>query len=572
MQGCITTLLMMPRSFFIRLTVILAIAGIIAGCGGSRKPGPDTIAKSPEELQQKSSEVISQLISYAASDKKALFDSVMLHQPEMTKALYAQEKFEPLWYREEKWLPRGSSMIDFIVNARLNGLFPEDYYADQLNTIIKRFKADSLGKNDRRNVSLWAQADILLTDAFVQSLKDIKIGRLPNDSVSLRKDSVLSDTFYIEQLNALKQSGSMESVIRAVEPEQPGYHQLKNAIKKFLDSATFREYTKVPSPGKSNPAFKAALQKRLYEEGFLATDSVTADSAQLSAAIKKFQQRKGINADGRAGEATVRMMNLNDRDKFVRIALSMDKYKLLPQKMPDKYIWVNLPSFHLQLYDGDSAKLVSKVICGKPLTRTPLLNSQVSELITYPQWVPPPSIIQKEILPAVKKNPGYLAKKGFSLVDSKGEEVDPYSVDWSKYSKSMPYRVVQGSGDDNALGIMKFMFPNKYSVYLHDTNQRYLFGQTYRSLSHGCVRVQEWEKLAYYLIRNDSLNGGSRGRADSVRNWLAKKQKRSIPLKNKMPVFIRYITCEGGTNGVEFYDDIYGEDKMLTQKYFKGKQ
>jgi murein L,D-transpeptidase YcbB/YkuD len=251
----------------------------------------------------------------------------------------------------------------------------------------------------------------------------------------------------------------------------------------------------------------------------------------------------------------------------------MDKYKMLPEKMPSKYIWVNLPSFQMQLMEDDTVKISSKIICGKPKTRTPLLTSNISELITYPQWVPPPSIIMKEILPAVKKNPGYLARKGFSLLDSKGEEVDPYSVDWSKYNKGIPYRVVQGSGDDNALGILKFVFSNKYSVYLHDTNQRYLFGQTTRTLSHGCVRVQEWEKLAFYILRNDSINsgGGVYAKADSMRSWLQKKQKHSIPIKNKIPVFIRYITCEGREGGIVFYDDIYENDKMLRGKYFASK-
>lgn len=240
--------------------------------------------------------------------------------------------------------------------------------------------------------------------------------------------------------------------------------------------------------------------------------------------------------------------------------------------MPSKYVWVNIPSYYMQLMDGDSVKINSRVVVGKTKTRTPVLTSNINEMITYPQWVPPPSIVMKEILPAVKKNPGYLAKKGFSLWDSKGEEIDPYTVDWSKYSKGIPYRVVQGSGDANALGIMKFVFSNKYSVYLHDTNQRYLFGQTMRSLSHGCVRVQDWDKLTFYLLRNDSLSTGrASSRADSVRTWLQNKQKRSVALKNKMPVFIRYITCEGRNGEVIFYDDIYGDDKMLKEKYFASK-
>jgi murein L,D-transpeptidase YcbB/YkuD len=241
----------------------------------------------------------------------------------------------------------------------------------------------------------------------------------------------------------------------------------------------------------------------------------------------------------------------------------MDKYKMLPEKMPSRYIWVNLPSFYLQLMDGDSVRLTSKVICGKPITRTPQLTSAISEMITYPQWTVPASIIAKEILPAIKRNTGYLAKKGFSLVDKDGNVVHPDSVDWSKYNKAIPYRVVQGSGDENALGILKFNFSNKYAVYLHDTNQRYLFGNAFRALSHGCVRVQNWQELALYILKNDTLSRATKttARIDSLKNWLGRKEKRSLVIRNRVPLFIRYITCEGKADGLVFYDDIYGEDK-----------
>ena len=187
--------------------------------------------------------------------------------------------------------------------------------------------------------------------------------------------------------------------------------------------------------------------------------------------------------------------------------------------------------------------------------------------------MPPPSIVSKEILPAVRRNPGYLSRKGFYLVDSKGERVDPYSVDWSKYYKASPYRIVQGSGDGNALGIIKFVFANKYSVYLHDTNQRYLFSNNNRSLSHGCVRVQDWEKLAWYILRTDSVAAG-KGKytpTDSVKTWLREKQKKSIAVRNKIPLFIRYVTCEGEDGNIRFYDDVYAEDKLLREKYFSSK-
>ena len=145
--------------------------------------------------------------------------------------------------------------------------------------------------------------------------------------------------------------------------------------------------------------------------------------------------------------------------------------------MPSRYVWVNLPGYYMQLMQDDSVLITSKIVCGKKITRTPLLTSAISNLVTYPQWTIPESIIAKEILPGIKKDSNYLSKKGYSLIDSKGDEIDPHTVDWSKYKKTIPYKVVQGSGDENALGILKFNFPNKYAVYLHDTNQRYLFSR-----------------------------------------------------------------------------------------------
>jgi L,D-transpeptidase YcbB len=495
--------------------------------------------------------------------------AIILKQPRLAELFYEKNNYASAWCSKESWLPAGDSLFKFIETAQLFGLFPEDYHVKELIAIRQKFIADSLSKNDRKDALLWSKADIMLTDAFVQIIKDVKLGRLPQDSITLRRDSVVADDFYQQQFT-LVQSGSLTQLINSLEPKHKGYQKLKAGIQKFLDSADYRQFTKVPYPEKDIAKLNKALQKRLYESGFIASDSTVADSVQLANAIKLFQKKKGIAVDGRAGEGTVRALNVNDREKFIRIAISMDKYKMLPEQMPSKYIWVNASSNYLEVIDKGEVKMTSKVICGKPKTRTPVLTSNITELITYPQWVPPASIVAKEILPAVKRNPGYLARKGFSLVDSKGNEVDPYSVDWSKYNKTMPYRVVQGSGDANALGIMKFVFNNKYSVYLHDTNQRYLFGSSMRSLSHGCVRVQDWQKLALYILRNDSLNSGGTTytKIDSMQTWLQKKQKKSITVRNKIPVYLRYFTCEGKNGGIVFYDDIYNEDKFLREKYF----
>ena len=552
---------------------IAALLFLLIGCK-SKNHSTDSIARTPQELHQKSIDLIKNFTENAI-DINGQQDSttIKLNQPQITKQLYEKMAFEPFWCRKEEWLPAGDSLFVFIESSRLFGLFPEDYHLKQLLAIRQKFLKDSGRKNDIRDAALWSQADIMLTDALIQIIKDVKLGRLPQDSITLRKDSVLNDEFYEQQFDIMKESGLIK-MIQLLEPRHWGYQLLKKGIKKFLDSTDNKQFSLVPYPEKNLAKFNLALKNRLYEEGFITSDSTIADSLKLADAIKKFQKKKGITVDGRAGEGTVRMMNVNDQEKFIRIAISLDKYKLLPEIMPLKYIWVNASANLLEVIEKNEIKFQSRVISGKSKTRTPVLTSNITELITYPQWVPPPSIVIKEILPAVKINPGYLARKGFSLIDSKGNEVDPYSVDWSKYNKGIPYRVVQGSGDANALGIMKFVFSNKYSVYLHDTNQRYLFANAMRSLSHGCIRVQEWEKLAWYILQNETLTTAGSGytRIDSVKTWLQKKQKRHIPIRNKIPVYIRYITCESVNGTIVFYDDVYAEDRLLGEKYFAAKR
>ena len=176
------------------------------------------------------------------------------------------------------------------------------------------------------------------------------------------------------------------------------------------------------------------------------------------------------------------------------------------------------------------------------------------------------------MLPALKKNAGYLTRKGLNLYNFQGEKIDPSTVNWAKYSKGIPYKIQQGSGDDNALGVIKFNFSNPFDVYLHDTNQRYLFRNSVRALSHGCVRVQEWEKLAFYIARNDSMQVSGtdtlKYNTDSITSWIAKKEKHRVEVKHKIPLFIRYFGCEGMNGSIRFYDDIYDEDKKAKEKFF----
>ena len=287
---------------------------------------------------------------------------------------------------------------------------PADYHWRQLKAIRSRIINDSV---DRKDAALWSRADVMLTDAFVQIISDIKLGRLPNDSTSQRTDTVLSQEFYQQQFDSLFKPGSLTAIIQSLEPVNKDYQALRSGLKQFLDSVKFKPHTYLTYPSKDTAVLYKKPCTTVNRRDSLVTDSIPRyDSIGVSKYIFKFQKRNGLTVDGKFGKQVLNMLNTSDSERFASIAISLDRYKLLPPAMPDKYIWVNLPGYYLELREGDTVKIQSKIICGKPLTRTPVLTSAISNMVTYPQWTIPESIILKEILPGLKKDTGYLAKKG----------------------------------------------------------------------------------------------------------------------------------------------------------------
>lgn len=527
-------------------------------------------------MDQQTSQNIKDALDYALDHNGDIGDTIRLQFTAPVNSFYKSNEFKNIWSHKEKWEPLADSLYNFIEHAEWQGLFANDYHFKKLQSLKTSLDNDSVKRMD---ANLWTRADLMLTDGFIHIIKDLKQGRLYHDSISYNKKE-LSDTFYLTTLNSLLASKHFTNAVNEVQPKNEGYLALKNCIPAFVDSMDKRNYTYIIYPFKAGDAkdslsFIKKLQKRLGESNCIEFGGQLSDTLQLKTAIKKFQLLKGVKQDGKISAGLVKIMNGNDAERFKRIVITLDRYRQLPDTMPEKYIWVNLPAFNMQLWDHDTLVIESKIICGKPTTRTPLLNSYITDMVTYPTWTVPNSIIIKQYLPKLKSNPNYLNAIGLHLEDDKGETVDPYSVKWEKYSRGIPYKVMQGSGDDNALGILKFNFNNAYAVYLHDTNQRYLFKNAVRALSHGCVRVQEWKKLVFYIISNDSLNvkpGETiRYGTDSVMTWLNRKENRRIGVRNRISLFIRYFTCEAKNGKIKFYDDIYGEDKLIREKYFTDK-
>ena len=557
--------------------LLLCLFGLSCNNNEEAKNPETKIVTVPEQMDKESGLSIQQVLAYSSAHANKIDDSIRLRLPLVTNKFYGENNFTIVWSHEEKWLPLVDSLLDFILQCERYGLFPADYNLKHLTRFKTIIDTDSV---QRKNAVLWAKADILMTDASVKILKDIKMGRLFVDSVVLQKDTTGTVSAIIDRFKTLLQQKQFTEAVNAAEPNKRGYLNLKMGIQQFLDSMDRRAYTYIKYPFKPNDekdslAFIKSLQKRLSESKSIELTNNLPDTLQLQTAIKKYQKLKGIKQDGKFSEQLIKLMNSTDVEKFKRIAITLDRYKKLPDSMPEKYVWVNLPGYYLELWDTDTLVLTSKIICGKPTTSTPLLTSAITNMVTYPTWTVPTSIISKQYLPKLKNNPYYLQKMGIEIMNEKGDIIDPGTVKWAKYTKGIPYKVMQGSGDDNALGVLKFNFNNPYDVYLHDTNQRYLFKKAARALSHGCVRVQKWDSLAFYIARNDSINlkpGDSlRYNADSIRNWIAAKMNKRIQIKNRIPLFITYYSCEGKNGKIKFYDDIYGDDKAMREKYFSNK-
>ena len=542
--------------FFCILPLLFFSCGLSAEKEKTKTDEKPFVVHQPYALEEDIQESIEEILETELSQdtpRQSKFKNL-----EILASIYEQNKFQRLWSTDSVWYVRADSFYALIKEAEYYGLFPEDYHLTKLTQLKKQLNTDF------KNPSLWSNADMLLSDAFISFAHDLHVGRIPKDSVSLHTDTLINVDFYRE-LFAQVIDSTPRVVLEKLEPKHPAYLALRSALPGFVNGMNRTRYTHIVFPKTDSVLFVQQLQQRLFEEGLADVQEPIEDTAMFKALIRKAQKHFGLTVDGKAGAQLVGKLNNTDMGKFKRIALNLDRLKQLPDSMPVSYILVNLPAFKMEVYDSGNVILESKVIVGQPKTRTPILNSKVSNMITYPQWTVPYSIIFKEMLPKIRKDVNYLKKENLMVVDRYDSVIDPTKIDWNKLSKTnFPYLLRQRQGDDNSLGVIKFNFANKFSVYMHDTNARSLFSRNSRALSHGCVRVQAWDSLSRYLLARDSANI----KVDTLNAWLSRQEKHHIPLRKKPTVYFRYYTTLVNEKGeLVFLDDIYFEDNYLISNY-----
>jgi murein L,D-transpeptidase YcbB/YkuD len=367
------------------------------------------------------------------------------------------------------------------------------------------------------------------------------------------------------------QRGTLDHAFAKVKPKYPGYNGLVRALERYRAIAEAGGWPKLPDFKDLKPGMRSdvvpLLRKRLQIEGdYVPCPGVDANSTRydecLLEAVKKFQARHGLEAEGYIGKKTRKALMETAQHKYVRLRLSIARLKWLKRDMERYRIIVNIPDFRITVYDGWKSIESMRVVTGRKGHETPVFYNRVKTIVLNPYWRIPPSIVRHETLPRLKKDPGYTNKKHIEIHTGYSEhspKVNPYKVNWHKYGRKYPpYKFMQSPGSFNALGKVKFLFPNRYSVYMHDTPEKALFSRDIRAFSHGCVRLHRpIDMLETFSEIDPKID------MDRCRTILKKNKKTPLRLSRSIPIDIIYITAWVNDKGeVQFRDDIYGYDAL----------
>jgi murein L,D-transpeptidase YcbB/YkuD len=471
---------------------------------------------------------------------------------------YASRNYKPAWTTRTTENKQAQILLDLLDNAERFGLKSSLFRVEEIRSELDRMKNQEPNKN---YLGSRINAELLLSDACLQFMIYLNKGYREFDS-SLYAEPVVSE-FPDNLMNAIS-GHDFEKHILSVQPDVVEYRNLQKALEMFL-AVTQRSDTRIPipDPAKDSVLFRNTAENVLISLGYLQTGSKDID---FISALKKFQHYHGLEPDGIPGRNTCQALAQTTEDKFRQIALNLDRIRK-ENIQTKQFIEVNIPAFRLRIFKGNQIMGSTKVIVGSLKTPTPLINGKLERIITNPFWQVPRSITLGEILPKLKSDSDYLSRNRLRLMDESRNPVSYRQVDWTSVSaEKFDYRIRQDGGADNALGRVKFVFPNPYSVYLHDTPGKQSFALENRALSHGCIRVQDPGLLADYLVREFSPHY----RGQDLSDMMEKGIRREISLDNPVDIYIRYLTCETDESfNIFFYNDIYGWDtKELQQLEF----
>lgn len=517
---------------------------------------------------------------------------VRLKHVRSIEPFYLRRDYQPVWMDSYELTKAGKELLQVLRETAA-----DDWrnYGYELATLERETSRLS-------NIPKQATAvEVLLTDAFVtyakqslnaELLPDTGEGDHPIRKVALTNSNKaeISEEQVVDLLNQAIQNDQLDNLVERLTPNHAGYLSLRQELNRYQAISNSGRWYPLPQELRLQPGERHRLVPHLrwmlgqygdlpksalswlFKDGKERTEAPS-EYAQydlrkpeflfddaLVQAVRNFQQRHGLSNSGVLDEITLRHLNVAPYQIAQKIALNMKRWRHLPQQLGQRHVMVNMADYHLTLKDGNSTELEMKVIIGNLQRRTPVMAQQISTLELAPTWSVPHRIAVTSLLPKLQRNPGYLQEKGYQVIqhiNGIDQFVDPKTINWKKLSpRYFPYRLIQKAGKLNALGTIKFLFPNDKDIYLHDTSQPQLFNLDKRALSSGCVRVEKPRLLAEKLLRGQQ--GWYRSNIDSA---IDQNRTTRIRLQEKVPVYLMYWTSWVDDDGVlQMRDDVYKRD------------
>lgn len=485
--------------------------------------------------------------------------------------IYQQRDYTPLWFDADGLRPTAQAIVNSIRVAYQDGLTPSDYHLKTLERLLETFAEDRLASNDDQ-ARLWADVDLILTDAFLLFGSHLSAGRInPED---IHADWLIGPRSFnmLPSLNTAETELQIRDALGQLRPNHEGYVSLKSALHRMRRLASQGGW---PQLKKARPTIKPtdtdedvpAVRRLLSITGDFqgGTDEAQPDryDALLVEAVKRFQNRHGLNPDGVIGKKTRSAMNITVDQRIRQIELNLERWRWLPRELGRRYVFVNTAAFFLHVMDNGRKALEMKVVVGRPARQSPVFSSTLSYMVLNPYWNVPHKLAVEDILPKLADGVDYLVNQGFRVLtgwSTDAQELAPETIDWRLYNKHyFPLRLRQDPGRKNALGQIKFMFPNKFAVYLHDTPQKSLFTKFQRGFSSGCIRVEDAQALANHLLSDNPA-----WTPETLLVNLEKGQRKVVHVPNPIPIHLLYMTAWVDDDGVlQFREDIYQRDRML---------
>ncbi len=519
------------------------------------------------------SEIKSALNEFLVCDPSKPADTQLSHSPEMSRTLclstvYTKELDPPFWVDDKGVTEKGWTIIRFLKNSGVHGINPAKYDIDQIVKIAPSLEARDL-----------ALMDTLITYGLIQYIHDITRGLANPGKANPTIYTSQKENWFSPQWEVGKclLTEDLISYLNSLAPQHAYYKRLQQALAVYTNLKKTGGWPAIQSgptlkPGVTDPRI-IKIKQRL-----LATDNLPDVTVQLDAVFNEklkemvvsFQKRHNLEADGVIGPATQAALNISIDNKIETIRYNMIRWHWMNHNLGSRHVMVNIPDYSLTAVENNKVVFDMPVVVGELKNQTPVFSDYVKYVVFNPYWTLTPSIAVKEKLPALRENPNHLAEKHIKLLSSwydDAVEIDPLTIDWHQVTPEQMsyYRLRQEPGPWNSLGKVKFVFPNSYAVYMHDTQAQNLFSRTKRNLSHGCVRVSDPPALVDFFM----VNKENRFTQDQAIALYTQDERKWVTLSTPIPVHLTYQTCWVDKNGIiHFNDDIYLRDEKLKEALY----